>query len=133
MIGMMKETKKLPTHVKAWMGVMVLTFGSHAFFLDSTTHVLSLVTFFATLAIFAPLSFVMTQNVSAIAASHFIAWPIVLVTGLLKIQSEGIPSPITIADAVLYAGYGVFLVSLILDYRIILGELRISAISLQST
>ncbi|MDH5528832.1 MAG: hypothetical protein OEY05_02255 [Paracoccaceae bacterium] len=127
MIGMMKETSKEPMHVKAWMGVMVTTFGFHAFFLDSAPHVLSFTTFFATLLVFAPVSFAMTKNVSAIAASHFIAWPIVLAIGVRQIYLDGFPITLTGAEAVLYAGYAVFFISLLLDYRIILGELRISA------
>ncbi|WP_299731110.1 hypothetical protein [uncultured Tateyamaria sp.] len=127
MLGMMKETSKLPIHVKAWMGVMVITFGVHAFFLDSQIHLVSFATFFVTLAIFAPISFSMTKNVSSIAASHFVAWPIVLASGIVQLYAQGMPESVTSADLVLFAGYAVFFISLVLDYRIILNELRISA------
>jgi hypothetical protein len=126
MLGMMKETKKLPLHVKAWMGIMVATFGAHAFFLDSQIHVLSFAAFFGTLAVLAPISFAMTQNVSSIAASHFIVWPIILANGVYQMLLIGMPSPFTVAEGVLVAGYAVFLISLTLDYKILLGELRLS-------
>ncbi|WP_368186855.1 hypothetical protein [Aestuariibius sp. HNIBRBA575] len=122
MLGMMKESRHLPTHVKLWMAVMVLTFAAQAFYLDSQLHVINLVTFLITVGIFAPLSFNLTGNINVLAATHFIAWPTVLAYGVHQVYlGQGPAEPV--AMAVLMAAYGVFFVSLVLDYRILLQEL----------
>ena len=124
MFAMMKESQKLPIHVKAWMGFMVLTFAAHFPYIDSPLHLVSLATFLVTLGIFAPLSFALTRNINALAASHFVAWPIVLAFGVRDVLQNGLPPTPPLGDAVLITGFGVFLVSLILDYRILMSELR---------
>ncbi len=122
MLGMMKESRNLPIHVKLWMAVMVLTFAAQAFYLDSHLHVANLATFLITVGIFAPLSFSLTGNISALAATHFIAWPTVLAYGVHQVYlGQGPADPV--AMTVLLAAYVVFFVSLVLDYRILLQEL----------
>ncbi len=131
MLEMMKESQTLPIRVKAWMGVMVLTFVAHFAFLNSTAHIYSLVAFFGTLAVAAPLAFNATGNINALAASHFIVWPMALAIGFREIVLFGLPS-LDAAGLVLLAGYGVFIVSLILDYRILMQELTIAPRSIPS-
>lgn len=126
MFKMMAASQKLPLHVKAWMGIMALTFGAHVFFLDSQLHQISFGVFLITLAVFAPLSFALTKNINVLAATHFIAWPVALANGVYQVFYLGGVDLTANAGMVLLAGYGVFLVSLILDYRILLKELTIA-------
>ncbi|WP_299194310.1 hypothetical protein [uncultured Litoreibacter sp.] len=122
MLGMMKESRNLPIHVKLWMAVMVVTFAAQALYFDSYLHVTNLVTFLITVGLFAPLSFTLTRNINVLAATHFIAWPTVLAYGVYQVYlGQGPAEPV--AMVVLLAAYAVFFVSLVLDYRILLQEL----------
>lgn len=129
MFSMMKESQKLPIRVKAWMGLMMMTFMAHLFFLDSTLHQISLATFMVTLMVFAPITFSLTKNVNSLAATHFVTWPIALAYGIYQIFVAQSVNLATISGQVLLAGYAIFAISLVLDYRILLKELTVSQLT----
>lgn len=119
----MKASSKLPIHVKAWMGVMLLTFLAHIPFYASPIHLANMLAFFLTAMIIAPIGFAMSKNVNSLAVAHFVAWPIMLAKGVFEYTNGRIDFGTT-AGMILLAGYTIFAVSLVLDFKILMSELR---------
>jgi len=127
MFKMMKESSKLPVHVKAWMGFMMLTFLAHAFFLGEQLLLISFLGFFGTIMLLAVPAFSLTKNILSLALVHFFFWPSILFYGLNEVFINNSIDITTLSGNVLLVGYAVFAVSLLLDTRILIGELRKSA------
>lgn len=123
MLEMMKASAKLPLNVKIWMGIMMLTFLLHIPYYDSPIHLANMLAFFLTAMIIAPIGFAMSKNVNSLAVAHFVAWPIMLAKGVFEYTNGRIDFGTT-AGIILLAGYAIFAISLILDFKILMGELR---------
>lgn len=127
MFGMFKAAMKLPVPTKIWMGVMMLVFTAHLPYVTNELHRASAIAFFLTAIAFGNISFAMSRNVNSLAAAHFILWPAML---LNAVHTHVTVAPIDLSGfqgAVLLAGYGVFLVSLALDYKLIMNAFRVAA------
>ena len=123
MIDMFKESQKLPIGVRIWMGIMMLTFIAHIPFYYSFLHILSLGGFYITAFVLAPMTFMATKNIQSLAVCHFILWPVVITYGVITLVDSGLTTLSDIELAVLIMGYVVFVISLLLDYRILISEL----------
>lgn len=127
MFGMFKAAMKLPMPTKIWMGMMMLVFTAHLPYVANELHRASAVAFFVTAIVFGNISFAMSHNVNSLAAAHFILWPAML---LNAIHTHVTVAPIDFSGfqgAVLLAGYGIFVVSLVLDYKLLMDAFRATA------
>lgn len=72
----------LPMGTKLWKGLMMLVFLAHIPFYASTPHLVSLLGYFLAAINLANISFAITGNVMSLSATHFVAWPAILVYGV---------------------------------------------------
>ena len=87
MVRMLADSMKLPATVRVWMVAMMVLFAAHAFYLDNPLIAISFAGFFTTVLIFAPIAYVATNTVDAIALSHFVLWPAMLINGVIAFSN----------------------------------------------